>query len=72
MNTNQLISGQKYIFIMSPIDGKAVGLLPIVETALYLSSMYRKDEKYIRVRRDDNSTYLIRCDEIHEIEEEVV
>ena len=72
MKPNQLISGKKYIFIMNPVDGSVVGLLPITESAIYLSVLKRKTGDYVRVQREDNSTYLIRCNEIHAIEEEIV
>lgn len=72
MNPNQLVPGKKYIFVMNPVDGSVVGLLPVVETALFVTLLKRKTGEHIRVQREDNSTYLICCNEIHEIEEERV
>ena len=63
----ELISGQKYRFILKPVSSEVIGLLPVEEKAIFLSLVYRKGQDYFRVQREDNSTYLILKSEIKEI-----
>lgn len=62
-NLNELGSGVKYKFILKPPQSSTLSLLP--ET-LVLSVITTSEEK-VRVRREDNSTFLIVADQIQYI-----
>lgn len=67
MQTNQLISGKKYLFLMNPADGAVIGILPEVETGFFLTQVFRKNKEYLRIQREDQSTYLIDTEDIQKI-----